>query len=58
MMDGVILMQEAENKLQEFDPVFTQQTELVLDILCSEKMFFIIGLAVGASVEIDYVTGW
>ena len=36
MMDVVILMQEAEKKLQEFDPVFTQQTELVLGILRSK----------------------
>ena len=35
-MDGVILIQEAENKLQEFDPVFTAQTELVLGILRSK----------------------
>ena len=36
MMDVVILMQEAEKKLQEYDPVFTQQTELVLGILRSK----------------------
>ena len=38
MQDVVTLMQEAEKKLQEFDPVFTQQTELVLGILRSKKV--------------------
>lgn len=36
MIDVVVLMEEAESKLQTFDPVFTHQTELVLGILRSK----------------------
>ena len=36
MMDVVILMQEAENKLKEYDPVFIHKTEKVLGILRSK----------------------
>ena len=33
MIDVVLLMQEAENKLQQYHPVFIHQTEMVLGIL-------------------------
>jgi len=33
MIDVVILMQEADKKLQEYDPIFTHHTEIVLGIL-------------------------
>ena len=33
MIDVVLLMQEAERKLQQYDPVFIHQTELVLGVL-------------------------
>ena len=36
MMDVVILMQQAEKKLQEYDPVFIHKTEKVLGILRSK----------------------